>query len=65
MWNILVVVIIVIVIWLFNPLLHLKSILPVGVDKKTIQEVNQVQNEAISQVNKARQLQQQEQQSPE
>lgn len=62
MWNILIVIIVAIVIWAFNPLAHLKSDMPVGgVSEKTRDEVNQVQNQAIEQVNYARQLQQQEQ----
>lgn len=64
MWNILIVIIIAVIIWAFNPLAHLKSDMPVGgVSKKTRDEVNQVQNEAIEQVNRARMLQQQEQQA--
>lgn len=63
MWNILIVIIIAVVIWAFNPLAHLKSDMPVGgVSKQTRDEVNQVQNDAIEQVNRARMLQQQEQQ---
>lgn len=64
MWNILIVIIIAVIIWAFNPLGHLKSDMPVGgVSKKTRDEVNQVQNQAIEQVNRARMLQQQEQQA--
>ena len=64
MWNILIVIIIAVVIWAFNPLAHMKSDTPIGgVSKKTRDEVNQVQNDAIEQVNRARMIQQQEQQS--
>lgn len=62
MWNILIVIIIAIIIWAVNPLAHLKSGTPItGVSQKTKNEVNQVQNEAINQVNQARQEQEQEQ----
>lgn len=62
MWNILIVIIIAIIIWAVNPLAHLKSGTPLtGVSQKTKNEVNQVQNEAINQVNQARQLQEEEQ----
>lgn len=62
MWNILIVIIIAIVIWAFNPLLH-SDIIPTnnGVDKKTMDNVHQVENQAIQQVNQARQAQQQQQ----
>lgn len=64
MWNILIVIVIAVVIWAFNPLAHLKSDAPIGgVSKKTRDEVNQVQSQAIEQVNRARMLQQQEQQN--
>lgn len=64
MWNFLIVIIIAIIIWAANPLAHLKSGTPItGVSQKTKNEVNQVQNEAIEQVNQARKLQQQEQNS--
>lgn len=60
MWNILIVIIIAIIIWAFNPLAHVDLKSPNGVDKKTMDNVNQVENQAIQQVNKARQAQQQE-----
>lgn len=63
MWNFLIVIIIAIVIWVLNPLAHFNQNSPNGVDKKTINEVNQVQNEAFKQINQARQMQQQEQES--
>lgn len=63
MWNILIVIIIAAIIWAFNPLLHSELKPNVGVDKKTQTQVEQVQNEAIEQVNQARQIQQQEQQT--
>ena len=63
MWNILIVIIIAAIIWAFNPLLHNDLKPSVGVDKKTQTQVDQVQNEAVQQVNQARQIQQQEQQS--
>lgn len=64
MWNILIVIIIAIIIWAFNPLMR-SNLAPTGnsVDKKTQNEVNQVENQAIQQVNQARQLQQQEQET--
>lgn len=59
MWNILIVILIVIIIWVFNPLLHLGSgHVGNSVDKKTMQNVQQVENQAIQQVNQARQAQQ-------
>ncbi|MEI8129858.1 MAG: hypothetical protein WCG95_09630 [bacterium] len=63
MLNFLIVIIIAIVIWMINPLAHFNPKSPTGVDKKTINEVNQVQNEAIRQVNQARQMQQEQQES--
>lgn len=63
MWNILIVILIAIVIWAFNPLLH-SSLSPTGnsIDKKTMDNVHRVENQAIQQVNQARQAQQQEMQ---
>jgi len=63
MWNFLIVIIIAIVIWMLNPLAHNEIKPSAGVENKTRQEINQVENDAIQQVNKARQMQQQEQQS--
>jgi len=63
MWNILIVIVIAAIIWAFNPLLHNELKPTVGVDKKTQTQVEQVQNEAIEQVNQARQIQKQQEQS--
>lgn len=64
MWNILIVLIIAIIIWMVNPLAHIDNKTPIGgVSEKTRQEVNQVQDEATRQVEYARQIQQQEQQN--
>lgn len=63
MWNILIVIIIAIVIFMLNPL-KFEGIKPSGgVDKKTKTEVNAVVNETQKQVEYARQLQQQEQEN--
>lgn len=61
MWNILIVLIILAIIWAFNPLAHVNLKSPTQLDKKTKNEVNQVVNDATQQVNYARQMQQQEQ----
>lgn len=64
MWNILIVLLIAIAIWAFNPLTRFNPKNPIsGVSKKTKNEVNQIQNEAQQQVDYARQMQQQEQKS--
>lgn len=60
MWNILAVIIIAAIIWAFNPLLHSSLKPALGVDNKTQKQVTQVENQAIEQVNQARQLQRQE-----
>lgn len=60
MWNILIVIIIAVVIWAFNPLKGVNLHQSNQVDKKTKNEVNQVVNQATQQVDYARQLQQQE-----
>ena len=65
MWNILIVIIIAAIIWAFNPLLREDFKPTAGVDKKTQTQVDQVENQAINQVNQARELQQKEQQSVE
>ncbi|MDP4121442.1 MAG: hypothetical protein Q8876_10395 [Bacillota bacterium] len=60
MWNILIVILIAIIIWAFNPLLHFGTgPTDNGVDKKTMQNVQQVEKQAIQQVNQARQAQEQ------
>lgn len=61
MWNILIVVIIALIIWMFNPLQHISLKPTPGVEKKTLNEVNQVESEAVNQVNYARQVQKQQQ----
>jgi len=60
MWNILIVIIIAAIIWAFNPLLHNEIKPTAGVDKKTQTQVNQIENQAINQVNQARQIQKQQ-----
>lgn len=63
-WTLLITLIIAIVVLAFNPLIKFDPKTPIGnVDKKTRDEVNQVQTEAIQQVNYARQMQQNEQSS--
>ena len=62
MWNFLIVIIIAVIIWVANPLTHFDPKTPLGgVSQKTRNDVNQIQNDAIQQVNQARQLNQQEQ----
>lgn len=63
MWNFLIVLIIAIVIWMLNPLAKVDLRPPTQVDKKTQSEVNQVVNEAQKQVDYARQMQQQQQET--
>lgn len=61
MWNILIVIIIAIIIWMFNPLGHFSLKQPTqDVDPKTKNEVNQVENSVIQQVNQSKQLQEQQ-----
>ena len=58
MWNILIVIIIAIIIWAFNPLAHLNPKTSLGgIDQETRNDINQVENQAIQQVNQARQIQ--------
>ncbi len=61
MWNILIVFIIAIVIFLINPFKNVDFKESVKQEQKTKNEVNQVVNEVQQQVDYARQLQQQEQ----
>lgn len=61
MWNILIVIIIAAVIWFFNPLLHNQILPKPGVDKKTVNEVNQKVLEVQQQVDFAKQMQNQPQ----
>lgn len=61
MWNILIVILIVVIIWAFNPIARVNLKPSNQVDKKTQNEVNQVVDQAQQQVNYARQLQQKEQ----
>ena len=65
MWNILAVIIIAAAIWMFNPLGHFSPKQHFESQKKTRQEVNQVETEAYRQMNEARQAQQQEKNSME
>ena len=63
MWNILIVLVIAAIIFLFNPLKP-SDLKPGGsVDKKTQTQVNQVETEAVNQVNHARQIQHQQEQT--
>lgn len=59
MWNFLIVIIIALIIWMLNPLTFFKQ--SAGVDKKTKTEVNSVLDDTTKQVDKARQLQKEEQ----
>lgn len=63
MWNILIVLIIAIVIWMINPLSHSAMKPASGVDKKTQNEVNQVVNDVQKQVDYAQQIQNEQQQN--
>lgn len=63
MWNILIVIIIAVIIWAFNPLARVNLKPSTHVDKKTQNEVNKVVDQTQQQVDYARQLQQQEQKS--
>lgn len=58
MWNILIVIIIAIIIWAFNPLAHVNLKSPTQVDTKTQNEVNQVLNQTQQQIDYAKQIQQ-------
>jgi hypothetical protein len=57
MWNILIVLIIAIIIWMFNPLANFNFKSPTQVDKKTQNEVNQVLNQTQQQVDYTRNMQ--------
>lgn len=62
MWNILIVTIVAIIIWAANPLIHFCSKSRIsGVNEETRQEVQQVKNQAVEQIEYARQIQQQQQ----
>lgn len=63
MWNILLVLIIAIIIFAFNPLKSVDFRPQTQVDSKTQNEVNQVVNQATQQVDYAKQMQQQENQT--
>lgn len=63
MWNILIVVIIAFILFMVNPLKWSDIKPSKTVDKKTQSAVNQVVNQAQQQVDYARQMQQQEQQT--
>lgn len=61
MWNILIVIIIAIIIWMFNPLGHFQMNPGENkVDQKTMNEVNEVTNKVQQQVDDARKLQEQQ-----
>ena len=59
MWNILIAIIIIAIIFMLNPLKFADLKPSVGVDKKTQSEVNQVVNDTQKQVDYARKMQQQ------
>ena len=61
MWNLLLTLIVIIIIFMLNPLKFTDLKPTTHVEKKTQTEVNQVVDEATNQVNYARQMQQQEQ----
>lgn len=61
MWNVLIVIIIAIILWMFNPLAHLSQKTPTGnVNKQTTQDVNKFVNGVQQQVDYSKQLQQQQ-----
>lgn len=60
MWNILIVIIIAIIIWALNPFGHFSPKQDVENQQKTINQINQVENQTIEQVNRARRMQKQE-----
>lgn len=61
MWNILVVIIIAILIWAFNPLAHLNQSTSVGdLNQKTKDQINQVVDRTVQQVNQSNNVQQKE-----
>ena len=62
MWNVLIVIIIAVVIWMANPLFR-SNVVPNSdkTEKKTIENAKQITNDTINQVNYARQMQKQEQ----
>lgn len=60
MWNVLIVIIIAIIIWAFNPLKNLDFKSPTRVNEKTQNEVNKVVNDVQRQVDYSKQLQQQQ-----
>lgn len=63
MWNFLIVLLIAVIVWAFNPFKSIDlSPTSTHVDKKTQTEVNQVVDQATQQVDYARKMQQQEQQ---
>lgn len=62
MWNILIVFIIAIIIFLINPFKNVNFKQSVQQEQKTKNEVNQAVNQVQQQVDYARQMQQQEQQ---
>ena len=62
MWNILIAIIVIAIIFMLNPLKFADLKPSAGVDKKTQSEVNQVVDDAQKQVDYARKMQQEEQQ---
>lgn len=65
MWNFLLVIVIAIVIWMLNPLIHFNPKHDAEVQQKTKQQVQEVENQAIQQVNQAREMQKNEMQREE
>lgn len=60
MWNVLLVILIAAFIWMLNPFLHVNKDSSSGVSKKTMTQVENIENETKHQVEQARQLQKQE-----
>jgi uncharacterized membrane protein YhiD involved in acid resistance len=61
MWNILIVIIIAVIIWIFNPLVRFSPRQAAESQQKMKNEVNSVLDETTNQVEKARKIQVQEQ----
>ena len=59
MWNILIAIIILIILWMINPLLNFgTNPTDNSVGKKTMQNIQQIENQTIQQVNQAKKAQQ-------
>lgn len=62
MWNILIAIIVIAIIFMLNPLKFADLKPSAGIDKNTQSEVNQAVDDAQKQVDYARKMQQKEQQ---